>query len=88
MSAKKALEAQEEELLNLKLKKEEMTDVYPNSELTLRVSNENFDGSKWFDDVCELDIQIREQEEITESYRDQYKHWFSEQVEPEKEEKK
>jgi len=76
--AEELLRKKRDELRKLKMQENEMTDFYPESEFTLRVTKKHFDAKQWFVDLCELQLKIANTEIEIEIVEKAFNEWFGE----------
>jgi len=78
-NAEQMVRAKEAELRQLKMEENEMTDFYPESEFSLRVTSKEFNDKQWFGDLCNLRVQIANKEMEVEIIKNTFYEWFGEE---------
>jgi len=85
-NAEQLVRTKESELRALKMRENDMTDFYPESEFSLRVTKKEFNDKQWFAELCNLRVDIANMEVEVDIYKETYEEWFG--VEEEKEDAK
>ena len=78
-NAEQLVRIKEAELRGLKMKENDMTDFYPESEFSLRVTSKDFDDKKWFGELCNLRVQIANKEIEVDIIKGTYEEWFGDE---------
>ena len=71
----------EEEHDDMKEKLNSLSDVYPNSEMTLRIVAKDFDPKKWVKDTQQLKVDLLMKKVELDTAKETMKEWFDEQPE-------
>ena len=77
-NAKMVIFEAEKELNDMKSRYLSLTDIYPDSQMTLRVTSDNFDSKTWFADAARLQVEIELKEQEVDIYKKEYDKWFGE----------
>lgn len=68
----------EEEYDDAKSRLESLSDVYPNSEMTLRIVSKDFDPKKWVTDTQNLKVDLEAKKLELDIAKETYNQWFEE----------
>lgn len=71
----------EEEYDDMKERLNSLSDVYPNSEMTLRIVSKDFDPKKWVKDTQQLKIDLEAKRLELDIAKETLKEWFVDEEE-------
>lgn len=68
----------QQDLRDLARKKDALSDLYPESELSLMIAKPNFDAKKWVADLQNLGVAMANKTVEIKIAQDTYNEWFAE----------
>lgn len=74
----------EEQYDDMKAQLNSLSDIYPNSEMTLRIVDKNFDPKKWVADTQKLKTELLVKKVELDTAKETLKEWFEDESEESK----